>query len=593
MVMRRRPPTRMPATPWSHPGITWPLPSPNLKVEPRSHEASNCFPVFHETPTYCTSTTRPATASSPSPISMSSSSSWYDGGWSEGTSTWGFSFVAMPRTVAARCASRSARALEQGHALDVRGLREHVDRADAGERPPRLHELRGVRRERGRVAGDVDDPAWPGLDDPADHLLREPGARGIDDAHVRAPGALDEVAHGEADVAGVEARVGHLVAPRVVDRVGDGRLHDLHPDHLARPRGERQGDGADARVEVEDALVAAQRGELHRGAVQALGHLRVRLEEGVGRDRELELAEALVEPRGPGQERRLAALGALPEVGRLRPEQPVAFDGGGERVRVDASGRGDEPHLQLARAPPLADHEIAQEAAVRPPVPRFEALRIGPREHLPARRVAPLGGEQDVVDGDDLVEAAGRVEAAHQLPARARAERVLHLVAVAPLLDGGDHGLQREAVEAADAAQRVVHLLRLDLQLALVRDDLPRRTGVVRARRHAVRRGLDDLDGARLGVGALGLADDGADAIARHRAGHEDDVAVQARDAVPAVREGVDGELELVPAGGAARGGGRRGPPSRLSAGATSHSSSAFCACRRFSAWSQIRWRAP
>src|SRR5215203_5626952 len=40
---------------------------------------------------------RPDTASSPSPTAMSSSSSWYDGGWSAGTSTWGFSFVVMAR----------------------------------------------------------------------------------------------------------------------------------------------------------------------------------------------------------------------------------------------------------------------------------------------------------------------------------------------------------------------------------------------------------------------------------------------------------------------------------------------------------------
>jgi len=251
---------------------------------------------------------------------------------------------------------------------------------------------------------------------------------------------------------------------------------------------------------------------------------------------------------GPREQRRLAALGALPEVGRLRPEQPVALDDGGERVRVEAPGGGDEPHLQLARAAPLADHEIAQEAAVRPPVPRREALRAGPGEHLPARLVAALGGEQDVIDGNDLVEAARGVEAAHELAARARAERVLHLVAVAPLLDGGDHRLQHEAVEPADAAQRVVHLLRLDLQLALVGDDLPGRAGVVGARRHAVRRGLDDLDRARLGVGALGLPDHGADAVAGHGSGHEDHVAVVARDAVPAVGERVDRQLELVAA---------------------------------------------
>ena len=73
----------------------------------------------------------------------------------------------------------------------------------------------------------------------------------------------------------------------------------------------------------------------------------------------------------------------------------------------------------------------------------------------------------------------------------------------------------------------------------------------------AVGRGFEDLDGARLGVGALGLADDGAHAVARDRAGDEDHVAVlPARDAVAAVREAVDGQLELGPARGPGGGGG-------------------------------------
>ena len=46
----------------------------------------------------------------------------------------------------------------------------------------------------------------------------------------------------------------------------------------------------------------------------------------------------------------------------------------------------------------------------------------------------------------------GRVEAAHQLAVLAGAERVLELVAVAPLLDGGDDRLELEALEVADAA---------------------------------------------------------------------------------------------------------------------------------------------
>ena len=109
----------------------------------------------------------------------------------------------------------------------------------------------------------------------------------------------------------------------------------------------------------------------------------------------------------------------------------------------------------------------------------LEALLARPGEHLLARGVAALGREQAVVERHDLVEAAGRVEAAHERAVRARAERVLELVAVAPLLDRGHDRLLLEAVELADPAQRVADLLGLDLELALVGEHLPRRAGMV------------------------------------------------------------------------------------------------------------------
>ena len=63
-------------------------------------------------------------------------------------------------------------ALEQRDALDVMRLREHVHGAHPTQRPARLDELGGVGGERGRVAGDVDDPLGRGLDDAAHDLLR-------------------------------------------------------------------------------------------------------------------------------------------------------------------------------------------------------------------------------------------------------------------------------------------------------------------------------------------------------------------------------------------------------------------------------------
>ena len=125
------------------------------------------------------------------------------------------------RAVATRCLGRFGRgarragrrrrlnvraALEQRDALDVRRLREHVDRADAAERVAGLDELRRVRRQRRRVARDVDDPLRRRLDDPAHDLLGEAGAGRVDHADVGPAGLLDELAHRQADVAGEEAR---------------------------------------------------------------------------------------------------------------------------------------------------------------------------------------------------------------------------------------------------------------------------------------------------------------------------------------------------------------------------------------------------
>ena len=63
-------------------------------------------------------------------------------------------------------------------------------------------------------------------------------------------------------------------------------------------------------------------------------------------------------------------------------------------------------------------------------------------------------------------------------------------------------------------------------------------------------------DGARISTARasayarLDFVDRRADAVAGHGAGDEDDVAVEPRDAVAAVGEGVDRQLELGAAGG-------------------------------------------
>src|ERR1035437_8967969 len=66
MTSSRRPPTFMPTIPAVHPGIT-PLSGKDMGWLPRSHEASNCFPVDHATPTYWTDTVSLVVTAGPVP----------------------------------------------------------------------------------------------------------------------------------------------------------------------------------------------------------------------------------------------------------------------------------------------------------------------------------------------------------------------------------------------------------------------------------------------------------------------------------------------------------------------------------------------
>jgi len=193
------------------------------------------------------------------------------------------------------------------------------------------------------------------------------------------------------------------------------------------------------------------------------------------------------------------------------------------------------------------------------------------------------------------------VKAADQLPRAARgpglgvAEGVLELVAVAPRLLRRDDLGEREAAQSADPLERLLHLFALDLQLALVPEHLPGDARVRGERGDPLGPRLEHLERARVRVAALALVHHRAHPIARDRAGDEHHVAAlaQARDPLAAVGERVDPQLEHVAALRARW----RLPAadSRVSAHglATSSSSSAFCAWRRFSAWSQMRWRCP
>ena len=209
------------------------------------------------------------------------------------------------------------------------------------------------------------------------------------------------------------------LSARVLDRVGDGGLDELDADDLARPRGEREADRADAAVEVEDALAAAQPGGLGGVAVEHLGHLRVGLEERLGRDQEAQVAELLVQLRRAGEQRRLAALRALAEPRGLGPEQARRR----RRASISASASSLPGEVTSrtwswpVRRPSRTTRLRRKPCCVRrSQAPRPCRAQLG--QHLLARGVGALGGEHAVGQREDLVEAAGRVEAAHQLAVR-------------------------------------------------------------------------------------------------------------------------------------------------------------------------------
>ncbi len=182
----------------------------------------------------------------------------------------------------------------------------------------------------------------------------------------------------------------------------------------------------------------------------------------------------------PGDQLVEPALRRLADAGGLGPDDALHLaERDGERLGVEVARRGDQAHLLLPGAPALAHDEVAQEADLGAAVVGAESLLAAGGEREPAQLVAALGREQAVVDVQDPLPGAGRVEAADEPAVVAGAEGVLELVAVAPLLDGGDDRLQLEALEAAEPPQRVADLLLLDLELALVGEDLPGRAGVV------------------------------------------------------------------------------------------------------------------
>ena len=117
-------------------------------------------------------------------------------------------------------------------------------------------------------------------------------------------------------------------------------------------------------------------------------------------------------------------------------------------------------------------------------------------------------------------------------------------------LDSGEDRLERRIGDPAEPAKRIGDLRLLRRGLGLVGEILEAAAaagGVVGARRvDAVRARLEHLRRECLGVVSLHFRHTCAHAVTGEAAPDEHDEAVQARDAVSAVGERVDGELQLL-----------------------------------------------
>ena len=180
--------------------------------------------------------------------------------------------------------------------------------------------------------------------------------------------------------------------------------------------------------------------------VELLGHLGVGLEERLGGDEELEAAELLAQLRDAGQQGGLAARRALAELilaasrtgRRSRPRRSASRCRARPRevTRRTCSSPVRRPSrtTRLRRKPRCARRSQADSPWARHTRAPARGRRWSARRRAGSRRSARS-------------RRSGRARGSRRRARRpGRAERVLELVAVAPLLDGGDDRLVLEAL---------------------------------------------------------------------------------------------------------------------------------------------------
>ena len=414
-----------------------------------------------------------------------------------------------------------------------------------------------VRGERRRVARDVDDPRGAELAGSAERLPASPARGGSTTTTSGPPACFAKLLDRLADVPGEEARVLDAVELGVLDRARDGLLRDLEAPHGAGAAREREADRPGPAVEVEHVLVSRQRRVLACELVEPLRHLRVRLQERRRADAEPQsedlLLDRVVAPEELRREVRLLGRGV---VDRPVDRPHLLGSAEGRPPGIPASNRSPGAVTSTTSACPVLrpsrDDEVAQ-VALYPVAWSYGSspLLASPVANGEADRVPEVGRQEALLDPDHLVPAPRTMEPEID-PVLALRERVLELVPVAVL--------RRWPARSARAAAR-----------RTARCGRARPAPGAPSLRAAPRR-RDPGSGSRRTRRSAGTARHTRTALGRSRrlvttpsakprfvfvtrartsspgttAANEHDEAVVARDAVPAVGERVDAELELL-----------------------------------------------
>ena len=472
-----------------------------------------------------------------------------------------------------RCSELPA-SFEQHDIFDVRGVGEHVDGLHS------LHTVIGVEQRqvaglRGGVATDVDDAAGRGVKDDVDHVGVHAGARRVGDDDVGPAMSADEVVGEDlTHVAGVELGVGDAVDAAVDLGILDGFGHVFNADDLRRLARDEVGDGAGTGVEVVDERFGIIRltleGEVAGDAVEVVGLLGVGLVEALRTDLELQVLHGLVD-----------------EVGALERGQLQVADGVVALLVVDVDERADlrehvgdvlHEHLRLIlilgavvveldeqhpfAGIGVAEHQIAQHPLLRLDVVEGHADFLGIARNLIPYLIVQVIHQPAAVDGVDLVEGAGDVEADARVVARGEVEALvlqlllgeppavaaaeLQFVAVFLCLDRTQDRIERRQLDLTDARELVEHLLLFGLQLLLVGQVLPF-AAAADAEMLAERSGAhltlaDEAHNAAFGIAVLLLHDLHVDDIAWDAERYEYDQVVVVKQALAFRSNGLDGD---------------------------------------------------